>query len=153
MRKIKLTKDKYALIDNEDYLELNQWKWSYLNGGYAVRIKKEKMIYMHRVIMNPPKNMDIDHKNGNKLDNRKSNLRIATRSQNFANKMSKNRWGFKGVKKDNNKKERQFMARITCNYKEICLGYYLTPQEAAIAYNNAAVKYFGEFARLNKIND
>lgn len=83
MRFIPLTQGKLTIVDDEDYDFLNQWKWSWLKnnwGGYAVRgtrCRKEhrqNMIYMHRFIINTTKGMEVDHVNGNKLDNRKSNL-------------------------------------------------------------------------------
>ena len=92
MKKIKLSKGKVALVDNEDYIWLNQWKWHFMAGGYAMRHlrisedKNSKLIYMHRQILNTPKGLESDHINRNKLDNRKENLRVATRSQNNMNR-------------------------------------------------------------------
>ena len=76
MKKIKLTQGKYAIVDDEDFAYLNQWRWYYHN-NYAVHTNKNKSrIYMHRFILNTPKKMFSDHINGNGLDNRRSNLRI-----------------------------------------------------------------------------
>lgn len=154
--KIKLTQDKYAIVDDEDFEYLNQWKWYYRRNhkkddGYAIRGKwnnnKQNMdnIRMHRVILGAPKNKKIDHVNGNSLDNRKSNLRYATNTQNIQNsKIRKdNSTGFKGV----HKKGKKYQARITINKKLILLGYFYDKVAAGNAYKLAANKYFGEFAR------
>lgn len=75
----------YALVDQEDYNELSQFKWYLHNMGYATATIDKNMVYMHRLIMKPPKIMHIDHINHDKLDNRKSNLRIVTREENMQN--------------------------------------------------------------------
>lgn len=110
-------------------------------------------ISMHRLIMNTPDGMDTDHINRDKLDNRRENLRVCTTSQNTANskKQSVNTSGFKGVfsiegAKGNAKK---WKSKIEVKGSSIYLGSFNTAQEAAKAYDNAAVKYFGEFAKLN----
>ena len=111
MKKIKLTKEKYALVDTEDYDWLNQYKWhSGINTDkkifYAITYlsKNKQHIQMARFIMDCPKGMVVDHINGNQLDNRKKNLRICTQHQNSMNrKLNKN--NFKGTYYDkyNNK--------------------------------------------------
>jgi hypothetical protein len=124
--------------------------------AYVVHSFKEgdkiKALLMHRVIMTRvigcplERHEQVDHWNLNGLDNRRENLRIATQSQNNANKglLSNNTSGFKGVYK----KGRRFAAIIWSNKKEIWLGSYLTPEEAHAAYCKAAREYFGEFARF-----
>lgn len=108
MKKIKLTQGKYAIVDDEDFEWLNQWKWCYCK--YVIRDiilnKKNKRIYMHRLIMNTPEKMQTDHINGNKLDNRRNNLRICTQSQNNMNrKISKlNTSGYRGIYWDKDNK-------------------------------------------------
>lgn len=161
--KIQLTQGHVALIDNEDFNLVNKYKWYYAKNGYAsakVYFGRkngkniQKGIYMHKVIMKPKKGMDIDHINQNKLDNRKSNLRVCNRSQNLINrpKQINNTSGFKGVTffKWGNRIKR-WKAQIQINNKHKSLGYYLTKEEANIAYNIGAKEYFGEFARLNEI--
>ena len=158
MKEIQLTQGKVALVDDEDYEYLNQFKWhvnKYGNIFYAYRnIKKlngkQSSFSMHRTIMNANKGCIIDHINQDTLDNRKINLRICTQSQNQMNrnKTIKNKTGYKGViQKSNNK----FGVQITLNKKIIHIGYYIDPKDAARAYNEAAIKYHGEFANLNKI--
>ena len=107
---------------------------------------------MHRVIMDTELNMIVDHLNGNGLDNRRSNLRNCTHAENMRNRKinKKNRSGFKGVSyytKDN-----KWRAMIKFNNLRIHIGFYIDPKDAARAYNEAAVKYHGEFANLNKID-
>ena len=155
MKKIQLTRGKYAIVDNKYYKKISQLNWHYHSMGYACyhsRInKKYYMVLMHRLIMNTPQGMDTDHINGNGLDNRQSNLRICTHSQNHMNQRlsSKNTSGFKGVtwKKDSNK----WKAYIKIYKKQIHLGHFKNKIDAAKAYNQKAVELFGEFAWLNKI--
>jgi hypothetical protein len=160
MKEIQLTQGKVALVDDEDYEYLNQWKWyanKLGNKFYAVRnlrINKKYVgsILMHRLVANNNSKMHTDHCNGDSLDNRKENLRICNASENLMNqkKHLNNKSGYKGVGKYNNNKSK-FRSQISCNGKFIHLGYYKTKEDAAKAYNAAAIKYHGEFANLNKI--
>ena len=154
MRKIPLTQGKFAIVDDKDFDELSKHKWYF--DKYAIRTdyKNNRIYMMHRVIINTPKGMDTDHVNGNKLDNRRNNLRVSNRSQNVANNglRKNNTIGFKGVEFLKNRNfNKPWHARLTLNYRCISLGCFSTAIEAAQAYNRAALKYFGEFARLNKI--
>lgn len=148
-KEITLTNGKVALIDDEDFEKLNEFNWYFRKEGYAVSNTKH---LMHRLVMNAPKGYQVDHINLNKLDNRKSNLRLANASTNKANDglRANNTSGYKGVQCMRGRKK-PWMSRIKVNYKNIYLGYYYTPEEAARAYNEAAYIYFGEYARLNKI--
>ena len=142
----------YTLVDDEGFEELNKYHWS-ITAGYAKRSvwSKEKMesIYMHRVIMDTPKGMYTDHIDGNPLNNQKSNLRICTHSQNIQNsRMAKNNTtGFRGVAL--HKKSKKYWARIKIDRESRYLGTFNSPEEAALAYNEVAKKYFGEFANTN----
>ena len=160
-KEIQLTQGKVALVDDEDFEYLNQWKWyvqKWNVGYYAVRNVRNNKKYigyqsMHRLLSNNNnKSLITDHVNGNTLDNRKSNLRICSFSDNNKNrKISKNNsTGYKGVVYD--KRNKKFIAKIGLNKKQIYLGYYIDPIDAARAYNAAALKYHGEFAHLNKID-
>jgi len=154
MKKIKLTKGKSAIVDNDDFEYLSQWKWHYMMGyGYAGRIDNltKKYIKMHRVILALKKGEMGDHINCNKLDNRKCNLRKCTPSGNSRNKSigKNNKTGFKGVYYE--KSRDTYQAHITVNWKHKFLGTFDTKEEAAKAYNLGAKKYFGKFARLNVI--
>jgi hypothetical protein len=152
MKEIKLTKGKVALVDDEDYEYLNQWKWCILGCRHTIyAMRKDKQgntIIMHRLIMNTPIELDVDHKDNNGLNNQKSNLRNCTRSQNMQNIHRKD--NCKGVYFE--KSSRRYMSRIRANKITIYLGRFKTQEEAAEAYNTAAIKYFGEFANINSIN-
>jgi hypothetical protein len=160
-KEIQLTQGQVAIVDDEMYDYLNQWKWyasKQKNGKFYAERKitvnsLRKSIIMHRLIIN---NTDIklhtDHINGITLDNRKINLRICTNSQNQMNKKTQinNKNGFKGV--SYNKEKKKYEVNITLNGNKIFLGRHLNIIEAAKSYNEAAIKYFGEFANLNKID-
>ncbi len=155
MKQIKITQNKIALVDDADFEWLNQWKWHYRNTGYAIRRdycgEKPRWVRMHRLIINAPKGMEVDHKNGDKLDNRRSNLRIATHKDNCRNvpKRSNGKNIYKGVEKGSLAKS--YSSRIKVNGERIYLGSFKTAETAAKAYNQASKKYFGEFGYLNKI--
>ncbi len=159
MKQIPLTQGQVALVNDVDYKYLNQWKWCY-NQGYVVRNSrksktKRTIILMHRIIAERMslniKGKDIDHIDMNTLNNRRSNIRIATRSQNQSNrnKQQNNTSGYKGVgwKKQINK----WQAYIAINRHQFHLGYFTSKIQAAKAYNEAAIKYFGPFAKLNEV--
>lgn len=153
-----LTQGKYTIVDIEDYDFLTQWKWK-MHLDYAHRIEymgtfsnKRKFlnIKMHRLIMNTPKGMVTDHIDGNKLNNTRANLRVCTDSQNQANrKITIGSSKYKGVTWD--KDANKWRSKITVNWKSIYLGTYYCEREAAKAYNTAAEKFFGEYARLNPV--
>lgn len=154
MKKIKLTKGQYALVDDDDFKYLNEVSWFYLEPGYAARSIRQgtKIIkqLMHRVIMNTPKGLEVDHINENKLDNRRQNLRNCLVRENRRNRKSlrNNTSGYKGVCWY--KKSKKWVAKISFNGKRYHLGYFDDIIKAAKAYNNAALKYHKEFAALNK---
>lgn len=108
-------------------------------------------VRMHRLIMNCPSELQVDHINGNGLDNRRDNLRLATNKQNCRNKRVQinNLTGYKGV--SFNKKKKLYHARIRVNDELISLGRSKDLKIAIMKYNEAALKYFGEFAHLNII--
>jgi len=152
--KIPLTQGRFALIDDGDFEKVSRYKWYFDKIGYAganlPMIKgKRGTIRMHRLLMDFPKRSEIDHVNGNGLDNRKSNLRLCTHAQNIHNskKRKDNTSGYFGVKRNGN----NWCATIWLNMKGISLGTYKTKREAALAYNKGALKYHGEFAKLNII--
>ena len=153
IKQITLFNGELVAVDEEDYDYLMKWKWHLTPKGYAMAYKSKGIggILMHRLIMNAPKHMQVDHRDGNKLDNRKDNLRLCSRVQNCRNRKlnANNTSNFKGVTWD--KKDKRFRAKIYVHRKTIHLGSYTEKVPAAIAYNNAATELFGEFARLNVI--
>lgn len=159
MKKLKLTQNKYALVDDEDFDYLNQWKWHCAKGDkYVARREyfvggkgKSKIVYMHRLIMNTPEGMETDHINRNGLDNRRENLRICTGAENrFNHKLiSTNKTGYHGVYWD--KLKGKWGVGISIKGKHKGLGYYENIKKAALAYNEAAILYRGKFANLNSI--
>ncbi len=153
MKEIKLTQEKVALVDDEDFEYLNQWKWFAHRTAkkyYARRSIKNGNSYltilMHRVILKTPKNMGIDHIDHNTLNNQKFNLRVCTRSQNNCNSESVNYSGYRGVTYN---KGKYIVAQIKVDNKMIRIGTFKSEIEAACAYDEAAIKYHGKFAILN----
>ena len=106
---------------------------------------------MHRDIMKTPKGLEVDHKDYNGLNNQRFNLRNCTHRQNQINKIVISLAPYRGVSWVLKRKKWKIKARIKVNGRNIHLGYFKTEEAAALAYNEAAIKYFGEFAVLNII--
>lgn len=154
MKKIKLTKNKWALVDDEDFDWLNRFSWYVDSYGYAGRRKNGKRVRMHREILQLAPSENIDHKDMNRLNNQRKNLRIANKSQNQANSgIRKNSLsGYKGVYyRNDGGSTGRWIAKIMLKGKNKNLGSFKTAKTAAKAYNQAAKELFGEFARLNPI--
>jgi hypothetical protein len=157
-REIPLTRGYVAVVDEADYEWLSQWKWlaQVASSGivYASRRrlasdgKGPGAIYMHREIFGGGVPL-VDHADGDGLNNRRSNLRAATKSQNRANGrlMSTNSTGFRGVSLA--RRQGMYLAQIESGGKSKHLGYFSCPLDAALAYDEAARRIFGEFARPN----
>jgi AP2 domain len=153
MKKIKLTQGKFAIVDDDDFVWLNKWKWHYDNGYAARRSTTGKLLYMHREILEKHGYTNFqhtDHINHNGLDNRFSNLRPATVSQNQGNKKKQknNTSGYKGVSWD--KRRNKWQVYIKINGKQKHLGYYDDIEDAKAAYDKSAKELFGEFAFTNE---
>jgi len=155
MKKIPLTPEGYALVDDADFIELSKWAWHretrgsgglyYARRGsyYYGKVKKPKA--MHRYLMDASKGEIVDHINGDTLDNRRSNLRICTVKQNAYNraKYKNNSSGVKGVHRHKN----YWRARIQYNGKRLHIGLYEKLEDAMSAYDQMATKLYGEFKR------
>ena len=147
---IPLTRDKVAIVDSCDYLELIKYKWSASKLGnvfYAVRNGEGPNVLMHREILEAPEGSMIDHINHNGLDNRRCNLRLCTRSQNGMNRCKNANNRFKGVSW--HKDIKKWRAQITVKGRRISLGYFFCIVKAAKAYDKAALRYYGVFANIN----
>ena len=156
MKKIKLTQGKYALIDDKDFDNLSTMSWQVHklgNNYYAYHCSnikgKTKNIKMHRYLLNYPTGMDIDHINGNGLDNRRENLRICTRSENLRNSKLRNNntSGYKGVSWS--KMRKKWIVQIRFDNKSKCLGFYSDKIRAAHIYDLVSLDYYGDYARTN----
>lgn len=155
---VPLTQGFVALIDVEDAADILRFKWhiAHRNGKFyaqrtltPVRDGRRGSEYLHRRLVQPPLQLGVDHINGNGLDCRRSNLRHANQQNNLRNQLvsSRNTSGFKGVSWDTNR--RKWRAYIVIDRRQIYLGRFSCPKEAAHAYDDAARKLFGDFARAN----
>jgi hypothetical protein len=147
-KQIPLGEGFYAYVDAADYEWLSRWTWS-MRGGYAVRLAKRKIVFMHREIAQPPDGMIVDHKNLNKLDNTRVNLKNCTHQENACNR-SKRRGTisrFRGV--GFNRGYGKHFADIFHKGKRYFLGYFPNEVEAARARDHKAIELQGESARVN----
>ncbi len=158
MKRIALTQGQFALVDDEDFEHLSQWKWfaqkTPMGSFYAQRREHHggPVVLMHRYLAQTPAGLVTDHVDGNGLNNQRANLRSATALQNMMNK-APNRGGsspLKGAVFDRGHKSRPWRASIRLNGRLKYLGNYTTPEEAAAAYAAAATVHFGAFARTTE---
>lgn len=153
MKRIRLTGGKgYAIVDDEIHKRVNKFKW-HLHEGYACRTlpdKKGHQFLHHFILGRPKKGMVVDHRKGNKLDNRRRKIRFATKSGNATNQQKlirTNTSGFRGI--TFHKKAKKWVAKICFNGYHQYLGIYFTKEDAARAYDKAARKLHKEFAFTN----
>lgn len=154
MREIKLSQNKFAIVDDEDYGELSKYKWYFTKDGRAVRSVKSNHntwtpMYMHIQIVGKIEGLVIDHINGNPLDNRRNNLRHVTKTQNAQNSKSHKNTSskYKGVSW--NKEKKRWLSTICISKKRYILGYYKSELDAAYVYNVWAESFFGEYVKIN----
>jgi len=163
MKTIELTQEQVAQVSDVDYEYLMQWKWRAEKGSrartfYAVRSFKlsngvEKRVYMHREVLirklgrKLSKDEEPDHVDGDGLSNQRENLRPATRSQNKRN--ARKQRGSSCVYKGVSKRGKRWRAQMLFQGRYIYLGSFTDPVDAAKAYDSAARKYYGEFAKTN----
>lgn len=153
MKTIPISRGKQALVDDQDYAALSPFKWTAQRRKYtfhAARYEGKKYVYMHRLIMQAETGVEIDHKDGNGLNNQRDNLRNATRSQNVRgfrggriNKTSK----YRGVYFQRN--ANKWRASIKLEDKRLHLGLFESEFSAALAYDKKCRKLFGPFASPN----
>jgi hypothetical protein len=158
MREILLTQGQVAYVDDEDYEGLSRWQWYAMetNGiWYAMRTEKlpvKRTICMHTSVMKTPDGLEVDHEDGNGLNNQRYNLRVATHTQNLWNTgvRRSNTSGYKGVSWHQHTGKWRSEIRIGGGQR-LYLGVFEDITDAARAYNEAALLHHGEFARLNRI--
>lgn len=146
-----LSRGMVAIVDRSDADAVLARNWRPDKDGYVIAgggRNNRPTVKLHRVLMDAPAGIEVDHINRDKLDNRRCNLRLVTHAENSRNldKRSSNTSGFKGVNLHHGK---YWRAVIRVNYRQKHLGYFGTPEEAAMAYDTAAREHFGEFAHLN----
>jgi hypothetical protein len=152
--RIPLSRGEFATIDRDDYRLVAQYTWSLLRTGkrrdilYAVRMEAGKMIYLHRFLLEAGPDQHVDHRDRDGLNCCRLNLRVATRTQNNANRVMPKRGNrpYRGVAATRSGK---WSATIGLNRKQINIGRFATAEEAARAYDAKALELFGEFAILN----
>lgn len=159
MKTIRLTRNKFALVDDQDFNWLNEFNW-YAHKGKSpglwyvsrgVNKPKRTTISMHRLILDVPQGVDIDHIDRNGLNNQRNNLRVATKIQNAGNqrKIVGASSRYKGVTW--HKRDNRWQAQLQTKKRMLFLGTFTIEQEAALAYDEAAMKYFGAYAYTNKM--
>ena len=159
MKEIPLTQGQVALVPDEWFDELNKHKWhanwdSVAKTFYVIRTERHpvrRTIPMHRVILNAPPGVHVDHCDGNGLNNCPPNIRLDLERRNNQNRgiQKNNTSGFKGVFWRNDMMK--WTAKIRVNYRLLHLGIFEDITDAAKAYNEAAIKYHKDFAVLNVI--
>lgn len=143
-----------VLIDEQDREEFSKYLWSIDAYGYVIRnLSRKASILMHRVVMGAGKGQIVDHIDGNTMNNRRENLRIASGAQNQANAQKRQGRSSKHKGVSWSKKDKRWRAAISVDGKTLYLGSFIEEDYAGHAYNKAAIQYFGDFARINPIGE
>lgn len=159
MKEIRLSGSilKSILVSDEDYAYLINFRWTLAkrrDKNYAKAYINGKNVFVHNLIMkNSPLGLTPDHIDGDGLNNQRDNLRLASRSEQQANTRvyNTNTSGYRGVSL--NKRTGKYVAYVGHGSQRNSIGYFFTPKEAVLAYNKAATKFFGQFAKLNIVNN
>jgi len=152
MVKISLGDGLFTVIDTSDYDKVSKYTWSANKNNYATTTIDGSTTLLHRLLIKPPVNMVVDHIDGDRLDNRKTNLRVCTQSENLRNQLKHCRSGtskYKGV--TYNREKGKWLARIRVRNIKYGLGSYYNELDAALAYNIGSVLLSPKFGRLNVI--
>jgi hypothetical protein len=151
MKSITMTNGVRTIVDDDMHEMYGKYNWTQHTKGFACRSMKMegkwKTVFLHRLVMNVPQGKEVDHINGDRLDNKKSNLRICSREDNAKNRMKRydSQQPFKGIRL----RKGRWEVNLQCDKKAYYLGRYNTAIEAAKVYDKYAKKYFGQFARFN----
>jgi hypothetical protein len=156
-RKIDLGQSKFTTVEPPDYYRLQHFKWwLHTNGSnlYAARTAitddlHDRIIYLQREIMQPPKGLVVDHKNCDSLDNRRDNLRVVTQAVNMRNRRKRKNTSSRFIGVSFHKKRRHWTVNIRYQNKKLWLGSFHSELDAARAYDQAAREYYKDFIRLN----
>lgn len=162
MKEIQLTQGKFALVDDDDYERLSQFKWQatkasakhvwYAGSNFKTE-EGSRWLRMHRLIMKATRGQDVDHIDGNGLNNTKANLRVCRHQDNMRNRRPMiGRNQFKGVYFEKDGRQQPWRAHIKCDGKQRRIGRFSSAEDAATAYNFVAWEFFGEFARFNEVD-
>jgi len=151
---VRTFKGEVFIIDLEDVPKIQGRSWRRDKDGYAISVVrsqgKRSVLFLHRMLLDAPKDVQVDHTDGDPSNNLRSNLRLCAHQENGRNRRrsTTNTSGFKGVSWD--KQARCWRAYIKRNYKNIHLGLFDTPEQASVAYQAAAERLFGEFKRAKE---
>lgn len=153
-KQLPLTQGKFAIVDDDVYEWASKYKWHAVrkkNSFYAVRNTErnphQTKIHLHREIMSAPIGVMVDHINGDGLDNRRENMRFANYAENGRNRgmQTNNKSGYKGVGLFGGR----WYSRIGVDGEQVHIGYFRDPEDAAMAYDAAAIAFHGDFAKTN----